>query len=183
MLGRLSFNTFKQKRVNGNEKPGENISWVHLPCSNMYANIFTGDVDQPSVIFGQPLTKVLGQDTPKSLSGAATPISSPLPRNLYPNSVSPTSTTSSESFIDGEPNPTTQLLETISLNSAPSPKAQRRQSLYRSDPQVPSIVKKAIHYLDTKGVKTEGIFRVPGAKSRIDEVSCCLIKTIVCKRS
>jgi hypothetical protein len=43
-------------------------------------------------------------------------------------------------------------------------------SLCPADPQVPDIVRKAIHYLDTKGVKTEGIFRIPGAKTRIDEV-------------
>ena len=36
---------------------------------------------------------------------------------------------------------------------------------------MPSIVTKAINYLDTKGVKTEGLFRISGAKSRINEVS------------
>ena len=36
--------------------------------------------------------------------------------------------------------------------------------------QVPNIVEKAILYLDKNGLKTEGIFRVSGAKRRINKV-------------
>lgn len=43
-------------------------------------------------------------------------------------------------------------------------------SLCPTEPQVPNIVTKAISYLDSKGVKTEGLFRISGAKSRISEV-------------
>ena len=44
-------------------------------------------------------------------------------------------------------------------------------SLVPAEPQVPNIVTKAIGYLDSRGVKTEGLFRISGAKSRINEVS------------
>ena len=43
-------------------------------------------------------------------------------------------------------------------------------SLCPVEPLVPTIVTKAISYLDSKGVKTEGLFRISGAKSRINEV-------------
>ena len=125
------------------------------------------------MIFGQPLQKLLPQDQIKNHSGSSTPVPSPQPRNLTVNgaaSVSPTSTSSDASYLDVEPNPTSLLLEALDA-MPPSPKAQRRMSLCPADPQVPDIVRKAIHYLDTKGVKTEGIFRIPGAKTRIDEVS------------
>ena len=136
------------------------------------------DPDQPSVIFGQPLSKLLPQDQLKSQSGSSTPVPSvpsPQPRSSFSAngaaSVSPTSTSSDVSYyLDSEPNPTSLLLEALDA-MPPSPKAQRRTSLCPADPQVPDIVRKAIHYLDTKGVKTEGIFRIPGAKTRIDEVS------------
>lgn len=127
------------------------------------------------MIFGQPLSKLLPQDQLKSLSGSSTPVPSPQPKNLSVNgaaSVSPTSTSSDASYLDVEPNPTSLLLEALDA-MPPSPKAQRRMSLCPADPQVPDIVRKAIHYLDTKGVKTEGIFRIPGAKTRIDEVRDC----------
>lgn len=134
------------------------------------------EADQPSVIFGQPLSKLLPQDQVKSVSGSSTPVPSvpsPQPRNFPVSgaaSVSPTSTSSDASYhLDIEPNPTSLLLEALDA-MPPSPKAQRRMSLCPADPQVPDIVRKAIHYLDTKGVKTEGIFRIPGAKTRIDEV-------------
>ena len=133
------------------------------------------EADPPNVIFGQPLSKLLPQDQVKSLSGSSTPVPSvpsPQPRSMSINgtaSVSPTSTCSDTSYLDVEPNPTSLLLEALDA-VPPSPKARRRMSLCPPEQQVPDIVKKAIHYLDTKGVKTEGIFRIPGAKTRIDEV-------------
>jgi hypothetical protein len=63
------------------------------------------------------------------------------------------------------------LLEALSISPAyASPKTKRRMSLCPAEPQVPNIVTKAISYLDSKGVKTEGLFRISGAKSRINEV-------------
>ena len=131
-----------------------------------------------SGVFGQPLNQVVYQDQPplgKSGSGTpvpTTPTSATHQSMMYPTSISPTSITSSEaSFADLEPNPTTALLEALSISpSYSSPKSKRRLSLRPTEPQVPSIVTKAISYLDTKGVKTEGLFRISGAKSRIMEV-------------
>lgn len=135
-------------------------------------------------IFGQPLDQVVCQDLPTTpiKSGSGTPVlitpTSLVQRSLhYPPSISPTSTTSSEaSFLvdtitQREVNTPTMLLDTLNVNPAPlSPRSKRRQSLYPMERQVPSIVTKAIGYLDTKGVKTEGLFRISGAKSRISEV-------------
>ena len=149
------------------------------PVTHSHFTVFLSrccvELDQPSVIFGQPLSKLLPQDQVKSSSGSSTPVPSvpsPQPRSMSINgtaSVSPTSTCSDTSYLDVEPNPTSLLLEALDA-VPPSPKARRRMSLCPPDPQVPDIVRKAIHYLDTKGVKTEGIFRIPGAKTRIDEV-------------
>ena len=83
-------------------------------------------MEQPSVVFGQPLQKLLPQNQVKNHSGSSTPV--------------------------------------LSL------KDQRLMSLCPADPQVPDIVRKAIHYLDRKGVMVEGIFRIPGEKTRIDKV-------------
>lgn len=151
---RLSFNSFKQKKV-PSEKPKK-----LQPAAE----------DSPAPgIFGQPLNKVVTNDSACNTPGSLTPVVS---NSKIPSvTTSPTSTSSSEiSFVDSEANATALLLEALSHSTMPSPKAQRRQSLCRNDPQVPSLVKKAIHYLDTRGVKTEGIFRVPGAKTRIDEI-------------
>ena len=154
---------------------------IHIYMTNqfIYCSSFDSEPEQPSVIFGQPLQKLLPQDQVKNHSGSSTPVPSPQPRNLTVNgaaSVSPTSTSSDASYhLDIEPNPTSALLEVLVDNLPPSPKAQRRMSLCPADPQVPDIVRKAIHYLDTKGVKTEGIFRIPGAKTRIDEVWSAMI--------
>lgn len=84
--------------------------------------------------------------------------------------------------MDAELNPTTMLLDTLSVNSSsfPSPKTKRRMSLCPAEPQVPSIVTKAISYLDSKGVKTEGLFRISGAKSRISEVGGCVFTLLSC---
>ena len=125
-----------------------------------------------SSVFGQPLNQIISQDQP-SKSGVNTPVPSTPTGTIQRNmtSTSPTSLTSSEaSFIESEI-PTTTLLEALSISpSYYSPKTKRRMSLCRAEPQVPNIVTKAINYLDTKGVKTEGLFRIPGAKSRINEV-------------
>lgn len=49
---------------------------------------------------------------------------------------------------------------------------------------MPSIVTKAIDYLDTKGVKMEGLFRISGAKARINEVIaltvCLFFESLEC---
>ena len=141
-----------------------------------------------SGVFGQPLNQVVSQDQPtgklSSVSGSSTPVpatpTSVLPhqRNYsLPTSISPTSISSSDvSFVDNnEVNSTSMLLEALNVNQPPlSPKAVRRMSLWPVEPQVPTIVTKAINYLDTKGVKTEGLFRISGAKSRISEVSLFL---------
>ena len=157
-------------------------SYMHtLLIGSLYFFPFDSEVEQPNVIFGQPLQKLLPQDQVKNHSGTSTPVPSPQPRSLAVNgaaSVSPTSTSSDASYhLDIEPNPTSALLEVLDT-LPPSPKAQRRMSLCPADPQVPDIVRKAIHYLDTKGVKTEGIFRIPGAKTRIDEV--CMLPAPFC---
>lgn len=129
-----------------------------------------------SGVFGQPLNQVVYQDQPIGKSGCGTPVAttptSTSQHVLYPTSTSPTSITSSEaSFADIENTPTTVLLEALSISPAySSPKSKRRMSLCPAEPQVPSIVTKAISYLDSKGVKTEGLFRISGAKSRINEV-------------
>ena len=131
-------------------------------------------------MFGQPLNQVVSQDQPVMRSGCGTPLPTTPTSTAqfhtlpFPTSTSPTSITSSEaSFADpNEPNPTTMLLEALSISpSYPSPKSKRRMSLIPAEPQVPNIVTKAISYLDSKGVKTEGLFRISGAKSRINEVS------------
>lgn len=130
-----------------------------------------------SGVFGQPLNQVVYQDQPTGKSpGCSTPVpttpTSAAQYMLYPTSTSPTSITSSEaSFADIEGIHTTVLLEALNISpSYASPKSKRRISLCPAEPQVPSIVTKAISYLDTKGVKTEGLFRISGAKSRITEV-------------
>lgn len=130
-----------------------------------------------SGVFGQPLNQVVSQDPGTVKSGSGTPVpTTPTSTGLYhtlpyPTSTSPTSITSSEVSF-GELNPTTMLLEALSISPSynNSPKLKRRMSLCPTEPQVPSIVTKAINYLDTKGVKTEGLFRISGAKSRITEV-------------
>lgn len=137
-----------------------------------------------SGVFGQPLNQVISQDLPVTVkSGSGTPVPSTptsaiqyatLPFPSSTSSTSPTSITSSE--MSFEMNPTTVLLEALSISpSNPSPKSKRRMSLCPAEPQVPTIVTKAISYLDSKGVKVEGLFRISGAKSRINEVRdvCC----------
>lgn len=130
-----------------------------------------------SGVFGQPLNQVISQDQPTTTvkSGSGTPVlTTPTSWTQYatlpfPTSTSPTSITSSE--MSFEMNPTTMLLEALSISPAnPSPKSKRRMSLCPAEPQVPTIVTKSISYLDSKGVKVEGLFRISGAKSRINEV-------------
>ncbi len=133
-------------------------------------------------IFGQPLNQVVSQDQPPAKSGCGTPIpttpTSQVQRTIhYPSSISPTSTTSSEaSYVTdtmSDLNSTSMLMESLNISPAPpqSPRSKRKSDLSPAERQVPSIVTKAINYLDTKGVKTEGLFRISGAKSRINEVS------------
>ncbi len=130
-----------------------------------------------SGVFGQPLDQVIFQDQPPFRSGFGTPAPTtptygPQLHLSMPSSTSPTSLTGSEaSYVENEMNPTAILLDALSISpSYPSPKLKRRMSLCPAEPQVPTIVTKAISYLDTKGVKTEGLFRISGAKSRINEV-------------
>lgn len=136
-------------------------------------------------VFGLPLTSVLSKDPPRASSTAGTSVPSTptntLPRSHHIPPLSPTSTTSSEASIFDEANATSMLLEALSVNTTPSPRAKRRQSLYPVDRQVPTIVTKAIDYLDTKGVKTEGLFRISGAKSRINEVIAYVINQCLVK--
>lgn len=139
-----------------------------------------------SGIFGQPLNQVVSQDQPIGKSGCPTPVpTTPTSMTQYslhfPTSTSPTSLTSSEmSFADSDLNPTTMLLEALNISpSCQSPKSKRRMSLCPAEPQVPSIVTKAIGYLDSKGVKTEGLFRISGAKSRINEVRDALLNMVL----
>lgn len=77
--------------------------------------------------------------------------------------------------MDSEPNPTAVLLEALSktdkATAPPSPKTQRQLALRPGEPRVPPIVRKAIEFLDQRAVKTEGLFRISGSKSRIHEVS------------
>eukprot|EP00731_Ephydatia_muelleri_P030835 Em0022g349a len=62
------------------------------------------------------------------------------------------------------------LLDPYAVTSPPSPRTLRRQALTPSEQQVPTLVKKTIEHLDTKGVKLEGLFRIPGSKARIAEL-------------
>ncbi len=123
-------------------------------------------------MFGMPLTSVLSKDPLRPTSGTSTPVTpnGTLSRSLHPPSLSPTFISSPDTSLFDDGNATAMLLEALSINSTPSPRARRRQSLCPADRQVPSIVTKAIEYLDTKGVKMEGLFRISGAKSRIKEV-------------
>jgi len=132
---------------------------------------------------------VVSQDQPPIKGGCGTPIptipttpTSLIQRSVhYPTSTSPTSTTSSEASyaaefvhpLHGDLNSAGLLLDSLNISPAPpqSPRSKRRAELSPVDRQVPSIVTKAINYLDSKGVKTEGLFRISGAKSRINEVS------------
>ncbi len=174
-----SFNTFNKRKVIGTEKQGKSISLASASCNLPFAclvdNVVSPDrqaMAGESGIFGQPLTSVLSKDPLRPTSGTSTPVTptSTLPRTVHPPSLSPTTSyVSDTSFLD-DSNATAILLEALSSNSTPSPRARRRQSLCPADRQVPSIVTKAIEYLDTKGVKMEGLFRISGAKARINEV-------------
>jgi hypothetical protein len=58
------------------------------------------------------------------------------------------------------------------LQHPSTPTYLKRQAsiLPLSSPQVPQLVRKTIDYLDNNGIKTEGLFRIPGAKARIDMI-------------
>jgi hypothetical protein len=51
-----------------------------------------------------------------------------------------------------------------------SPETERKLLLAHSAPLVPDIIKKSVDYLQSKGMMMEGIFRVSGAKSRINKI-------------
>ena len=162
---------------------------VKLCCSVLVVVIIDGPLGSTSSatgIFGQPLDQVVSQDQPPIKGGCGTPIpttpTSLIQRSVhYPTSTSPTSTTSSEASyaaesvhpLHGDLNSGGLLLDSLNISPAPpqSPRSKRRVELSPVERQVPSIVTKAINYLDSKGVKTEGLFRISGAKSRINEVS------------
>ncbi|XP_065884816.1 rho GTPase-activating protein 6-like isoform X2 [Dysidea avara] len=62
------------------------------------------------------------------------------------------------------------LIDALSLPVAQTEVDQRRISLEVSEPQVPMLVTKAMQFIESKAMMTEGIFRIPGAKNRINQI-------------
>ena len=136
-------------------------------------------------MFGQPLEVIVTSPAQAPITMLNSTLhnttSSPLLPNLEQlgHASSPSSPTRvSETYFE-ELNTTansssSQLFDPYTVTSPPSPRALRRQALTPSEQQIPTLVKKAIEHLDTKGVKLEGLFRIPGSKARIAEVCMCM---------
>ncbi|XP_019850856.1 PREDICTED: rho GTPase-activating protein 6-like [Amphimedon queenslandica] len=138
-------------------------------------------------VFGQPLTAVLDQDKSRTLTSPvhATPpaeasftsppsSSSVIPSNTNNNTqhYHPDQPVASSTWSNSQPDsfaPFTVSSSEKSTSSSHRPLA-REDSILPPSPQVPLLVRKTIDHLDNNGIKTEGLFRVPGAKARIDMI-------------
>ncbi|KAL5460443.1 hypothetical protein EMCRGX_G033893 [Ephydatia muelleri] len=127
--------------------------------SNSQARRKITDKAEQHAVFGQPLEAIVGSTPPTPQSHASSP-SSPTRTSEGPL----------EEFNMTPNVSNSSLLDPYAVTSPPSPRTLRRQALTPSEQQVPTLVKKTIEHLDTKGVKLEGLFRIPGSKARIAEL-------------
>ena len=139
-------------------------------------------------VFGQPLEVLVGSSprpvmTPNMHSASSTPALLNLEKQVHPPS--PSSPTRMTDSPPDELNVTTNSTTSVSFDpssvaSPPSPCTLRRQVLTPLGQQVPTIVRKAIEHLDSNGVKLEGLFRIPGSKARMAEVTAYVVCVCVC---
>lgn len=148
--------------------------------SNSQARRRISDKEMQHAVFGQPLEALAGNAIPAPApvlhtmhSATSSPALTYLDQQCHtpsPSSPTRTSDTSTEEFNATPSNTSSASLDVFSVVSPPSPRTLRRQALTPPEQQVPMIVRKAIEHLDTKGVKVEGLFRIPGSKARIAEL-------------